>query len=276
MAPVAPRPTALIAAAVLALAGCGGDGEQADEGTTGSTTTTPADQLELELVDCHQAGFPTDVDPAAAGERLLPGQELYLVDGRARFTLIAKDCSDIVVDGASQGPGHVSTAWVRVTGPDEVRTFDDAPDVEVSATDYFVPVLFQTDNDGFASAAEDFGVPITRATMAMDPPGAQTRTGSAEDDDGDPPVDYRWTASGGSPLPTGTGVAHVLEGPDGVAGGTLIYDIECPVAGGVFGATTSIEFDPGSGLEDLIGTGYQGVGPDPDLSCQLTITRHVA
>ncbi len=73
--------------------------------------------------------------------------------------------------------------------------------------------------------------------------------------------------------PPGTsGVVHVLEGLDN-DGLRLTYDIECLVDGGWFGNPTTIAFEEGFALADLVGSGYSGVGPGPNLSCDVTITR---
>lgn len=276
----------LLASLLTATTGACGDEEPADGSdteTTVQTTESPAETapetseaLEIGLVECAQVGFPTGIDPAVAEQRLLDDQSLYLDDsGEARFTLIAKDCSDITVDGESVGPGRFNTAWVRIEGPDEVRSFSESPQVEVNPTDYFHPVLFQTDNAAFAEAAAAFGVPMTLAdSMAMDPPGAESRSGSVTDSEVEPPLEYDWTYSGGNPLPTDppSGVVHVLEGPDRNGEGILDYDIECPVTGGRFAGETNIQFESGSPLEDLVGTGYSGTGPAPELSCAVRIT----
>ncbi len=235
-----------------------------------------ADELLVELVGCHQAGFPTGIEPAAAEARVDDGQEVYLDDeGNARFTLISKDCEDLVVDGASMGAGHFNTAWIRITGPDELRTIEGVPDASVSPTDYFHPVAFQTDNAEFAEATADFGVPMTLASsMTMDPAAPGTMTGTVEDDDPDRPLSYRYTMDNTNEIPPGTqGVVHVLQGTDD-GGDDLTYDIECPVEGGWFANPTTIEFDPGSAVEDLVGTGYSGVGPSPNLSCDVAISRN--
>ena len=256
---------------VLLVNGCGGDDtDQTAEPTPTSASSTTAmprsDRMEIELAQCHQAGFPTPVDNDAAAARLSDGQELYLDgEGQARFTLIAKDCQDIVVDGESSGPGHFNTAWVRITGPEETRTIGEEPGIAAGPTDYFHPVAFQTDNDAFADATAAFGVPMSRATsMAMDPAAPGPMAGSvqdAESGEGGGALSYEWTMDNTNPIPDGTsGVVHVLEGQDD-EGRTLTYDIECLVDGGWFGNPTTITFEAGSALADLVGTGYSGIGP---------------
>lgn len=270
------RTLALLATLGLLAAACGTDSrDQATDDASSTTTEARSDELHLELLGCHQAGFPTGIDPADAQARLEEGQELYLdEEGQARFTLIAKDCEDIVVDGRSTGGGHFTTAWIRITGPDEIRSFAGLPPEAVGPTDYFHPVTFQTDNADFADEVIAFGVPMTLATsITMDPAAPGPMTGSVDDADPERPLSYRWTMDNTNAIPEGpSGVTHVLSGTDD-RGSTLTYDIECPIDGGWFTNPTTIEFDPGSAVEDLVGTGYSGVGPSPNLSCDITITR---
>lgn len=265
-------------AAIAALLGgaCGSEGDEQTGSSSSSPTTTTAraDKLDLQLVDCHQAGFPTDIDPESAQARLLDDQVLFLSDeGRARFTLIAKHCQDIVVDGVPAGPGHFNTAWIRIEGPEETRTVEGESPVVANPTDYYVPVAFQTDNADYADATTTFGVPMSLAdsiTMSTAAPGLMT---GAVQDPGDPPLSYEWSMDNTNALPPATNaVVHVLEGLDD-QGQPLTYDIECLVEGGWFGNPTTITFEEGSALTDLVGTGYSGVGPSPNLSCDVTISR---
>lgn len=204
-------------------------------------------------------------------------QELFLdAEGRASFTMIAKDCQDIVIDGTSSGPGHFNTAWVRINGPEETRTFEDHADVVVMPTDYFNPVAFQTDNTDFADATAAFGIPMTLAdTMTMDPAALGPMSGSVQDTQSDPPLSYEWTMDNTNPFPPGTsGVVHVLEGLDD-DGLQLNYDIECLLDSGWFRNPTTITFEEGSALADLVGTGYSGFGFSPNPSCHVTTTPRV-
>lgn len=243
--------------------------------TTTSTSSPRADELVLELVDCQQVGMNTGVDPAAAESYIVDGQELFLdAEGSAGFILIVKQCGDIVADGESQGPGHFNTAWVRTAGPAETRTLVDRPDVDLLPTDYFHPVLFQTDNAGFAEVTRSFGIPMTLAdSIIFEPPGSGTQSGSATDTEIGPPLAYEWTIVNGPPFPPGDrGVVHVLSGLDD-QGEALTYDIECIVIGGLVGNPGRVDFQPGSELEDLLGAGYDSMGAAPELSCVVDIVR---
>lgn len=126
----------LLVVLALAVGACGGDDAQDGDAARTTTAAARADALALELVGCHQFGTWTGVDPEVARTYVPTDQELFLdEEGLASFSLIAKDCTDIVVDGESQGPGHFNTAWIRVTGPEEIREFPDHPDHLVVATD---------------------------------------------------------------------------------------------------------------------------------------------
>jgi hypothetical protein len=56
-------------------------------------------------------------------------------------------------------------------------------------------------------------------------------------------------------------------------GNHLTYDIECVAGGGWAQNTATLSVAPGSGLEDIIGTGFTGPGNNPDLDCTVTVVR---
>jgi hypothetical protein len=265
----------LLVVLALVAGACGGDDAQDDDAATTTTAAARADAMALDLVECHQFGTNTGVDADVAGRYLSADQELFLdEEGQARFTLIAKDCTDIVVDGESQGPGHFNTAWIRVTGPEETREFPDHPDHLVIPTDYFHPVLFQTDNDGYAELTAGFGIPMTRAdTMTFDPPEPGIQTGSVTDTEIDPPLAYRWSVDNVVENDQPVAVVHVLLGEDD-EGAALTYDIACPTEPpSFFGNIGTLEIEPGSAFEDLLGSGFSGVANGPDINCDVQITR---
>lgn len=175
------------------------------------------------------------------------------------------------MDGASQGPAHFNTSWIRVTGPEETREF---PGQLVVATDYFHPLFFHTDNDGFAELTATFGMPMTRASsMTFGPPGPGVQTGSATDDGRDPPLAYAWSTDNVLVNEVPVVVVHVLHGVDD-RGEPLSYDIECPIEAPFFAPTLgSVEFEPGSELEDLFGTGFEARAGSLDLNCAVELTR---
>lgn len=276
------RATVVGLLALLAVSCGGGDPETATANgatatsATGAAATTPAraDRTVVELVDCHQFGTNTGVDPAAARRHVPEGQELYLDgQGNARFALVAKECADVVVDGDAHGAAHFATAWIRITGPDETRTFPGGV-ATMAPTDYFHPVLFHTDNDRFAADMAHFGMPMTRADeMTFGPAAPGLQTGSATDTQREPPLRYRWSVDNVNRFPSTTGgIVHVLEGSDD-QGRPLTYDIACLADGGFAGNAARLAVEPGSPYEDIIGTGFSGPGNGPDLDCTITITR---
>ena len=267
----------VVAALALAVPACAGseDSSPASSGSAeGSTSEALAGEMSIELVRCAQLGTNTGVDPETAADYVLEGQDLYLdAAGSARFALITKSCDDIVVDGASVGPAHFYTAWVRITGPEETRTFDDPSVGLVTATDYFRPVLLQTDNAGYAEATQAFGIPMTLADeLTFEDPQLGTQVVTSSDSRIDPPLSYTLTAENDRPFPDGVvGVVHVLEGVDG-SGRSLTYEIECLAEGG-FRGTATVAVDPGSSLDALLGTGFDGPANGPGINCEVTITR---
>ena len=89
-----------------------------------SPTSEPAKAsvLAIELVECDRFGIGSPADPAAARRYVPDAHDLFLVQDHAVFTLQALSCRDLVTDGTSHGPGHFSTAWIRIIRPDELQT----------------------------------------------------------------------------------------------------------------------------------------------------------
>ncbi len=272
---------AVLAATIVLVSACGSSEDTSQTSPTSDDVEvadpgpdTPATGMVIELVDCAQLGTNTGVDPAVAAGYVLAGQDLYLDDvGDARFALITKSCTDIVVDGTSTGPGHFNTAWVRIAGPEETRSFDDPSVGIVLPTDYFRPVLLQTDNADYARATQEFGVSMTLADeMAFDDPQLGTQVITSSDTEVDPPLNYTLTAENDSAFPEGViGVVHVLEGTDG-DGRSLTFEIECLAEGGFRGSAT-LAVEPGASFEELIGSGFEGPASGPGINCEVTITR---
>jgi hypothetical protein len=112
--------------------------------------TTAADALEpdfaLGLTGCEQVAIYLPVDVAQTEGRVPENAELVVEDGRATALFLVMECEDSTVDGISTGASHVVAEWLSVTGPDEVREFAESPDIQVTPTQYWEPVLYQTDN----------------------------------------------------------------------------------------------------------------------------------
>jgi hypothetical protein len=252
----------------------------ADSASTAQSTTSPLsvptrpDRLDIDLVGCDQVSTNTGVAPAAAAPFVPTSEDLYLDEaGLARVALITKHCDDFVVDGDSLGPGHMDTLWVRIVGPDEVRTRPDTPELDVAPTDYFVPQFIQTDNSAFVDAAAAFGLPVTFADeLVADPTGTAERSGRAVNTTFDPRLTYMWTATDTTPIQGPGVVVHVLQTIDD-EGAPLRLDIECPYGDVDLAASMTVKFDSGGPFEPLLGTGWTGRAAELPLDCDLIIER---
>ena len=232
-----------------------------------SDTLVPG-EMAIELVDCEQFPMVAKVDAVAAQSFVPEGADLLLDDaGMATLTHVSKSCSDIVVDGVSQGPGHFDTQWVTIIGPADQRTYPDYPDHFVLPTDYLYPVNFATDNPGYQEAASAFGVPIELATMQMDPLGPGTWTGSTDGPDGS----YQWSVDHVNPDGMQVYFVHVLERTE--EQGSFRYDIECPATLAWNAAPATLTVEPGSLVYDAFGPEIAGDGYGVELSCDVTIER---
>jgi len=112
--------------------------------------TTPADALEPDFAigfsTCEQVAIYLPVDPAQTEGRVPADTDLIVEDGTATSLFLVMECDDSTVDGASAGASHIVTQWLSVNGPPEVREFAESPDIQVTPTQYWEPVLYQTDN----------------------------------------------------------------------------------------------------------------------------------
>ena len=212
----------------------------------------------------------------AGGSRGTRGRRaggLRSTTGATTFTLISKDCEDLVVDGASMGTGHFNTIWIRITGPDQLRTIEGVPDESVSPTDLLHPVAFQTDNAGSPRRPRLRCPGDVTSSMTMDPAAPGTMTGTVEDDDPDRPLSYRYTMDNTNEIPPGTqGVVRVLQGTDD-GGDDLTYDIEYPVEGG----SSPIRPPSGSIPGRRRGPGRHRLlrrRPKPEPGCDVAISRN--
>jgi hypothetical protein len=246
--------------------------------TTSTATTTTvlarADVLALELVGCERFGIGTLVDPVVARGYLPAGQEPLIVQDRAPFTLQAMSCDDLVTDGLSHGPGHFSTAWMAIVGPDEPLTLPPESDLVAVATDSYYPPLFHTDNEGFHTATAAFGIPMTLAdSMTFDPTEAGIQTGAVVDNQFVPPLSYQWSVDNINraevSLPTGR---HNLLGLDDERA-PLIYYGEFLHEPGWVGNVGTLQLGPGSAFEDLLGSEVTGPVNGDDVTVTMTAFR---
>lgn len=293
-----------LAAAVVLLAACGGDGTSASTRTptTGASDTTavtttmestvPAtepsttqatmptttvaellDHLQLDFEGCTQFSTNTGVSLEAAAPYVPDTATVFVSDlGEARVALITKTCDALIVDGVDFGPGHFNTIWLRITGPEDVRMVPDATDELSAVPDHFVPLAFHSDNELFVEAVRKVGVPMELATIESDPPAAGTQTGSVVTTLNGDPLAYHWSVENGQEVPQHLAVVHVLHGAD-AGGRAMTYDIECVLDFGWFLNPATVEFDQPGALAGLIGTGWSSNGFGPALQCHILIDR---
>lgn len=244
----------------------------ATEPTT--TVLARANVLDLELIGCDRFGIGSSGDSEVARSYVPDNYELWLAGEIAIFTLQTMRCDDLVTDGVSHGPGHFGTAWIRIVDPDEPVQLPPESDLVAQPNDTFYPALFHTDNDAFHDATVAFGIPMTRAeTMTFDPPTEGTQTGAAIDVEYSPPLSYRWTVDNINRNDEGAIMGrHLLIGPDN-QGDPLTYYGEFLHDPGWWGNVGTLELEPGSAFEDLIGTSVTGpVNGDP-ITVQMVVFR---
>ena len=232
-----------------------------------------SDTLDLGLVGCDRFGFFARVNPEAAVSYVPDGHELWLVEDDALFALHVMSCDDLVTDGASHGPGHFGTVWIRIIGPEEAVTLPPDSDLVAQPTDSFHAPLFQTDNESFHAATNSFGIPMTLAElMTSDPPIEGAQTGEVIDLDYSPPISYRWTVDNVNWMDASPVGLHNLFGLDD-QGAPLTYYGEFAHEPGWSGNVGTVELEPGSAFEDLLGTSATGpVNGDP-VTIDMTVFR---
>lgn len=234
--------------------------------------TAPA-QLELALVGCQRITTTTDVDADVARSFLEPGQEPAIRGALAMFSLSVLQCTDLLTDGHSHGSGGFATAWLRLEDEAPPSVPVDAG-IDPAGTDFYHPIMFQTDNLGFAEATADFGVPMRLATMTFEPSAAGTQSGTVEQRWTVPPVSYRWTVdnvhTGSVP---GAGAVHTLVGST-VEGIPLTYvGVFTHTSPGWLGNLAAVDVDETSLLADLVGDGYESSANGTDVSVHMSVLR---
>lgn len=72
--------------------------------------------------ECDQDVIGMRVDPEPLQELVSPDLALLLDEGKARVAIVVQDCSQFWIDGENVGPNQHNHVWVRVEGPDDVRS----------------------------------------------------------------------------------------------------------------------------------------------------------
>ena len=269
--------------------GCGS--EQPVESTTGTsaregTTTVPstlgvdgqiAASLMLGLEDCDRFTLTTLVDPESARTYVPDDLALFDAAGQAVFSFNALSCADLQTDGDTHGPGHFGTVWIRVVDPSTLPPLPPDSGLEADPGDTFYPVLFNTDNEGFAAATTAFGLPMSHAdVIELDPPLEGTQTGSMIDTTLVPAVDLSWSVDNQSRLTAGGQVGkHLLLGPDR-HDEPLIYYGEFLHAPGWQGNEATIAVAPGAAFEDLIGPSITSSANGDPVTVRMVVFRAAA
>jgi hypothetical protein len=239
-----------------------------------TTILARAEMSELGFVSCDRFGIGSPVSPDVARDYVPDDYELWLVDGNARFALQTMRCDDLVTDGVSHGPGHFGTVWIRIVGPEDAIALPPESDLVAQPTDSFHPPLFHTDNASFHAATTAFGVPMTLAdSMTFDPPTPGQQTGAVTDREYQPPVDYRWSVDNVNRNDEGVGLGrHILLGHDD-QGEPLTYYGEFAHEAGWMGNLGTLQFEPGSAFEDLVGTTLTAPANGDPITVDIVVFR---
>ncbi len=277
---------AIAATLVILAAACGDDGgsntatDAAPPEATASSEVSAerSDAQMLDLVGCERIGMATPVD-AVSAEALVPAdlEVRATPDGQAMFALQHLSCRDLMTDGTSHGAGGFATAWIGITGTGEPPTLPADAGLEPAPTDYFHPVLFQTDNEGFAAATADFGIPMSLADeMVLDPTVEGTQTASAANTDLEPPLSYGLTIENANRSDEGPPPAvHTLFGVDD-EGELLTYYGTFTHQPGFLGNPATMTLEPGSAWAALLDTGFSGVGNGTEIDVSMIVFREGA
>lgn len=272
------RTLASVVAVAAVVVACGSD-DSSTTGTdaaptTGTTVTARADVFENGLVDCERLGALTPLDAETAREYIPDDQELFINEtGGANFVLQFLNCNDLITDGQSHGPGYFATAWIAIVGPEQAPTLPAETDLVAEESDYFYPVLFQSDNESFQEAHASFGIPMTLTDeVSFDPTAEGTQTGSATDTNYDPALAYEWTVENVNPSEGGMEAVHTVLGTDD-EGMALTYYGEFRHSPGWLGNLARVDIEPGTWLEGLLGTGYVGMGNGTNLDIEMVVFR---
>ena len=117
-----------------------------------------------------------------------------------------------------------------------------------------------------------FGLPMTLAeSMTFDPAVQGTQSGAVVDTEFDPALSYRWTVENvdhGS-IPTGY---HLLLGLDD-QGAPLTYYGEFEHRPGWVGNVGTLQLEPGSAFEDLIGPSVTGTANGDPIDVAMVVMR---
>jgi len=230
--------------------------------------------LDLGMSGCERMTTATAVDADRAAGYVDSARTIAVSGGQAQFALSILACDDLQTDDRSHGPGHFATAWIKLTDEAE-RELPVGSQIDPTGTDFFAPVLFQTDNVGFAEATMDFGIPMTLASFEFGPTESGLQQGAVEQAWTTPAVSYVWQIDnvdiGSSPNHIGV---HTLVGTSNTPELPLVYVGKFVHAtSGFYGNRSRVDVAPDSLLSPLLGDGFAGRGNGDALDVDMVVMR---
>jgi hypothetical protein len=230
--------------------------------------------LDLGMSGCERMTTATAVDADRAAGYVDSTRTIALSGGRAQFALSILACDDLQTDDRSHGPGHFATAWIKLADEAEPE-LPVGSQIDPTGTDFFAPVLFQTDNVGFAEATMDFGIPMTLASFEFGPTESGLQQGSVEQTWTTLAASYEWQVDnveiGSSPNHIGV---HTLVGTSNTPELPLVYVGEFVHAtSGFYGNQSRVDIAPDSLLSPLLGDGFAGRGNGDAVDVDMVVMR---
>lgn len=230
--------------------------------------------LDLEMTGCERMTTSTPVDATVAAEFVDPSRTIAESGGTTRLALSILACDDLRTDDRSHGPGHFATAWIPLAHESE----PDLPagsSIRSSGTDFYAPLLFQTDNVEFARATMDFGIPMMQATFEFEPTKSGIQHGSVEQAWTSPAVSYDWQIDNVDTrsIPDRIGV-HTLLGTSNtpqlplVLVGNFVH-----ATSGFSGNVASVDIPSDSFLSPLLGDGFDAPGNGDAVDVEMVAMR---
>jgi hypothetical protein len=123
----------------------------------------------FEFKQCNEDVLVMRVDPEPLQELVRSDFTLLLDDGKARVAIIVQDCSQYWIDGENLGPNQHNHVWVRVEGPEDVRSVVGAQETWPTLTWFNVFTGSTNPRDREARKASG-SLPEPIEGLSLDPP----------------------------------------------------------------------------------------------------------